>query len=368
MLTTYADEATEGDQVEIEQSKTREREQVAQTVFVHAEDYAKERIYVRQVSSSRYSIAKERQQRLASIPRVFTPSGVAGWGAANIIAPGDDIFRTQSLHVHFVVVPPNGRNDGHGHQNEAFFYALDGHGYELHDGKRYDWKAGDAIAVHNDCVHWHNNPDPEKTATCIVFKPKPLALFLGLTYQGKIGTTPANDDLWEPRSEWLTGRPEGDELVPKVLTPKDTPWELTPFGRVRQLAGEGVPLRIKATDVYLHDIPGGSRSGRRWQMADEVSYVIDGEGYDLHWDVEAEITDEYHARIAKEPTRWEWKEGDVVWTPQNTVVQRFATGASPATLISGSNRLFKNLGYSRIVHLENAPEYDAAATQGGHGH
>jgi hypothetical protein len=184
---------------------------------------------------------------------------------------------------------------------------------------------------------------------------------MGLVQQGKIGTKPADDGRWEPRSEWMTARPEGDELIPKVLKADATPWEWTPFGHVRQIAGEGVPLRIKGTDAFLHEIPAGSHSGRRWQMADEATLVLEGEGYDLHWDVEVEIDDQFYARIAKKPTRWEWKKGDVIWAPQNTIVQRFNTSTdSPAMLVSSSNRIFSQLGYSRIVHFENAPEYDAA--------
>lgn len=347
--------------MEQERVKVRTQDQTAQKVHVYTEHYQKERVYVRQVGSMRYSLTEERREHLQKVARVFTPTmGDGGGDEWSIIVPGDEDFKTQSLHLHFVVIQPNGRNDGHGHQNEALFYVLQGHGYELHDGKRYDWSAGDAVAVHNDCVHWHNNPDPVEKAVCLVMKPKPLALFLGLWSQGKIGTKPADESLWEPRTEWLAARPVGDELVPKVLKPTDTPWEWTPFGHVRRIAGEGVPLRIKGTDAYLHEIPAGSRSGRRWQMADEAVMVLDGEGYDLHWDVEADIDDQYYARIAKKPSRWEWKKGDVIWVPQNTVVQRFnSSDTGTARLIGSSNRMFRYLGYSRIVHFENAPEYDA---------
>jgi hypothetical protein len=132
---------------------------------------------------------------------------------------------------------------------------------------------------------------------------------------------------------------------------------MTPHGKIRRLADETLPLRIKATDLYLQEIAPGSRSGRRWQMADQLVYVIAGRGYDLHWDVEAEITDRYYARIAKEPTRWEWKAGDALWIPQNSVFQHFnADPANPATLLVASNRLFKMLGYSRVVDFEPAPD------------
>ena len=344
-----------------EREQTPTREQTAQNVHVYTENYEKERIYVRQVGSMRYTLTEERRERLDNVPRVFTPIvGQQSGDDWTLIDPGDETFRTQSLHLHFVMIQPNGRNDGHGHQNEALFYVLQGKGFELHDGKRYDWKAGDAVAVHNDCVHWHNNPDPDERAICLVMKPKPLSLFLGLVQQGKIGTTPADDSRWEPRSEWLTARPEGDEAIPKIFPSEASDYEWTPFGHVRVIAGEGILLRIKGTDAQLLEIPAGSRSGKRWQMADEASLVLEGEGYDLHWDVEAEIDDQFYARIAKKPTRWEWKKGDVIWVPQNTIIQRFNTSdAEPARMVSASNRIFKQLGYSRIVHFENAPEYDS---------
>jgi Cupin domain len=45
--------------------------------------------------------------------------------------------------------------DGHGHQNEAAFYILEGAGYEIHDGQRYDWSAGDTLYVPTNTVGQH---------------------------------------------------------------------------------------------------------------------------------------------------------------------------------------------------------------------
>ena len=57
---------------------------------------------------------------------------------------------------------PGGRTQKHGHVNEAAFYILDGDGYEIHDGVRYDWKAGDVAIVHNNCVHQHFNASADE--------------------------------------------------------------------------------------------------------------------------------------------------------------------------------------------------------------
>ncbi len=62
----------------------------------------------------------------------------------------------QTLHIHIEEYGPGGVSQKHGHVNEAAFYILDGRGYEIHDGVRYDWQAGDVVVVHNNCVHQHS--------------------------------------------------------------------------------------------------------------------------------------------------------------------------------------------------------------------
>jgi hypothetical protein len=100
-------------------------------------------------------------------------------------------------------------------------------------------------------------------------------------------------------------------------------------------------------------------------MADEVHYVLEGEGYALMWEVEAEIAEKYYARIAKEPTRHEFKKGDTVYVPQNHICQLFAADGTPLRVLSFQNRLFKHLGYDNVAYLEDAPEYTAQAEQVG---
>ena len=328
----------------------------------HADRFGKRRIFVRELASERYTLTDERRMRLATVPRVIMHK--IDWqashraGEMSILQPSDEPFRSQSLHCHFEVLEPGELGNPHGHQNEALFYWLEGRGFDVHDGVRYQWAKGDVTAVHNDTVHSHSNADPDDIAVALVLKAKPTWLFLGMCQQGVIGTRPPDEERWGPAVEWSVARAPEDEQLKKVIRPGDTPWQWTPHGHVRLLADASVPLRVKAVDVYLQDIRAGSRSGRRWQMADEVFYVMEGRGYDLHWEVEVELTDRYYARIANEPMRIDWRAGDVVWIPQNTIFQHVNADDSTATvkLISASNRLYKTLGYPP-VDLEPAPEY-----------
>ena len=72
---------------------------------------------------------------------------------------------------------------GPGHLNSAVFYVLKGRGHDVHDGRHIPWKAGDVMIVENGCVHQHFNDDPEEEAILLVFKAKPLFLFMHLLFQ-----------------------------------------------------------------------------------------------------------------------------------------------------------------------------------------
>ncbi|WP_329391997.1 cupin domain-containing protein [Streptomyces sp. NBC_01716] len=203
-------------------------------------------------------------------------------------------------------------------QNEAAFYILEGRGYEVHDDKRYDWTKDDLVFVHTDSVHRHFNPYDE-TATALVVKAKSTWMFMGLPQQGRSGPV-EGEERFGPREDWSRIWTPGVGDRKKVIGVGDTTWENTPLGRVRVMSSpERTDARIFSIDAFELDIPAGSRSGKYWKMADEVHYVLDGSGYALQWEVEAEIAEKYYARVAKEPTRHEITKGDTLYVPQNHV-------------------------------------------------
>jgi quercetin dioxygenase-like cupin family protein len=330
------------------------------------------RVFVRGLTSETYGLGQFRQEQLAA-PRVRDDSVVVDTGdsAAHSgdsaqsrtwwrIGPGDDPFLTQTVQVHFVELPPESSNNGHGHQNEAAFYILEGRGYEIHDDQRYEWKQGDLVFVHTDSVHRHFNPHPER-AVALVMKAKCTWMFMGLIQQGRSGPINRPDEFGE-REDWSRIWTPGVLDRKKVITSEDGVWETTPMGHMRVInSKEQTDQRQFSVDVYELTVPAGSRSGKYWKMADEIIYVLDGEGYSLHWEVEAEIAEKYYARVAKEPTRHEFKTGDTLYIPQNTIAAHFAADGSPLHLLSVQNRVFKHLGYDKVHYVEDAPEYAAAS-------
>ena len=76
---------------------------------------------------------------------------------------------------------PHGQK--HGHMNSAVFFVLKGKGHDVHDGRRIDWEAGDALLVENCCVHQHFSDDPDEETIVLIMKAKPLFLFMHLLFQ-----------------------------------------------------------------------------------------------------------------------------------------------------------------------------------------
>ena len=151
----------------------------------------KDRVFVRGIQGQ-YSL-KDELKKLRDMPRVIKGKdllfndGPQSF-SKHFIEPVDGV--TQTLHIHVEEYSPGGHNQKHGHVNEAAFYILDGTGYEIHDGIRYDWKAGDVAIVHNNCVHQHFNADPDRPARALVLKSKPMFMFMNMLFQQLVEPRP----------------------------------------------------------------------------------------------------------------------------------------------------------------------------------
>src|SRR5256885_6826064 len=139
----------------------------------------KDRVFVRGIEGQ-YSL-KEELGRLRALPRVIKGARIEfndGPQAfsRHYVEPKDGV--TQTLHIHLEEYGPGARSQKHGHVNEAAFYILDGEGYEVHDGIRYDWRAGDNAPVHNNSGHQHFNASPTPPPPAPVLKTKPTFMFM----------------------------------------------------------------------------------------------------------------------------------------------------------------------------------------------
>ena len=166
------------------------------------ERWQKKRTFVRALEGTYSDLTKE----LLDQPRVYSSRDVPWQGGPqlygkHVISPHAARV-TQSIETHIEVYAPGAYGQKHGHLNSAVFYVLKGRGHDIHDGRRIDWKAGDAMIVENGCVHQHFNDDPDNEAILLVFKAKPLFLFMHLLFQKIVSyppkTPPEGHEDWTP--------------------------------------------------------------------------------------------------------------------------------------------------------------------------
>ncbi|MEE8472856.1 MAG: cupin domain-containing protein [Dehalococcoidia bacterium] len=61
-------------------------------------------------------------------------------------------------------LPPGGSSGRHRHVGEEVHKILEGSGYDIHDGTRWDWEAEDLVCIPVNTVHQHFNTDPHRPA------------------------------------------------------------------------------------------------------------------------------------------------------------------------------------------------------------
>ena len=174
--------------LEHEVTSTKEGELTAKV----EREYERERVFVRAIKSGKYSLLEERRRQRES-PRVFKTSetpwrnGPVKWNKT-MLEPSMGLM--QNMQAYFEEIGPGGRSQKHGHQNSALMYVVNGVGYDVHDGVRTDWKAGDCLIVPPQVVHQHFNASSERPARVLVIKSKPLYNFANLNFQEFVELAP----------------------------------------------------------------------------------------------------------------------------------------------------------------------------------
>jgi quercetin dioxygenase-like cupin family protein len=168
--------------------------------------WVRKRTFVRALEGA-YS---DLQQGLLDKPRVYSSSemewkgGPQMYGKHLINPQRTEIAQSIETHVHCYA--PGGWSAKHGHMNSAVFYVLRGEGYDIHDGERMDYRAGDCLLVENGCVHQHINGSDAEDMVVVVMKAKPLFLFMHMVFQKTVKLPPRDpvpgQDIYVPPTDW----------------------------------------------------------------------------------------------------------------------------------------------------------------------
>jgi quercetin dioxygenase-like cupin family protein len=149
-----------------------------------------------------------------------------------------------------------------------------------------------------------------------------------------------------------------DEELLKVVKPEQMPWENSRQGRIKHLVNEKMDVRVKTLNIYMQELPPGGRSGKHSHTSEEYIYILEGSGYDIHWDIEPDIREKYYWKVSEKGQIFEWAEGDSVIIPVKTAHQHFnASTDKPARFISATNRIYKDVVCNDLEQIEDAPDY-----------
>lgn len=141
----------------------------------------------------------------------------------------------------------------------------------------------------------------------------------------------------------------------KLIPAEDMPMERSPNGLIKHLIHEKMNTAEMCIDAYMHFFEAGKASGKVRHLSEAIFFVVEGRGYDLHWDVQFDCKDEFEWRWASEPKRYDWQEGDFVYIPPYVTYQHFnADPDRSARIIMITSRIVKKMGFDWFEQVERA--------------
>ncbi len=147
------------------------------------------------------------------------------------------------------------------------------------------------------------------------------------------------------------------ETLPDVVRAEDMPLEHSADGLIKHLVHSKMNTREQCVEAYMLFLKEAERSGKHRHMWEEVIFVAEGSGYDLHWDLEFDCVEAFEWSWKAEPKKFAWERGDFIYVPPFTMHQHFNDGAGEARLIVISNRIVKDMGFDWFDQIENAPGF-----------
>ena len=143
-----------------------------------------------------------------------------------------------------------------------------------------------------------------------------------------------------------------------VVKSSQMPMERSPDGLIKWIINEKMDTKECCLDIYMQFLPPGKASGKHRHLSEEVFFVLEGSGYDLHWDVKFDCQDKMEFEWQEEPQKFEWKMGDFVYIPPYCAHKHFnADGKNEARIIVINSRIVKPMGFDWFEQLENAEGY-----------
>jgi len=139
----------------------------------------------------------------------------------------------------------------------------------------------------------------------------------------------------------------------------DMPMERSADGLIKHIINEGMNTKECCLDIYMQFIPPNGATGTSRHLTEEVAFVIEGSGYDLHYDVKFKCEDEFVWEWETTPKKLEWNPGDFIYIPPYCAHKRFNTDPDQeARVVVINSRMMKAIGFDWFDQLEPAEGFE----------
>lgn len=139
----------------------------------------------------------------------------------------------------------------------------------------------------------------------------------------------------------------------------EMPMERSADGLIKHIINEGMDTKEYCLDIYMQFIPPNGATGTSRHLTEEVAFVIEGSGYDLHYDVKFKCEVEFMWEWEKTPKKFEWGPGDFIYIPPYCAHKRFNTDSNTeARVVVINSRMMKAIGFDWFDQLEPAKGFE----------
>ena len=136
------------------------------------------------------------------------------------------------------------------------------------------------------------------------------------------------------------------------------PMERSADGLIKHIINERMNTKECCLDIYMQFIAPNSATGTSRHLSEEVAYVIEGSGYDHHYDVHFDCKDAFVWEWEKTPKKFSWSAGDFIYIPPYCAHKRFNTSSAEARVVVINSRIMKAIGFDWFDQLEPAMGFE----------
>ncbi|MHA6344400.1 cupin domain-containing protein [Roseivivax sp. CAU 1761] len=143
-----------------------------------------------------------------------------------------------------------------------------------------------------------------------------------------------------------------------VVKHDQMPMERSADGLIKHVINEAMDTKECCIDIYMQFIAAGKATGTSRHLSEEIAFVIEGSGYDEHFDVHFECKEAFEWSWDTTPKRYDWGPGDFIYVPPYVAHKRFNTSQIEARVIVCNSRVMKAIGLDWFDQLEPAEGFE----------